>query len=133
MVRHELWPGGAIQSYRQQIEAHIRKIGDIAQERHIPIIFLIHPIFEKDKTYAEYSLMPVHSLLQTMATAAGLTVWDIYEAFREYDPQELQVASSNHRHDPWHPNVKGHTVIAEYLYEKLTQGLLGQEMPKQPM
>jgi lysophospholipase L1-like esterase len=120
-------------AYRHQIEANIRKIGDIAEKRHIPIIFLIHPIFEKGKTYAEYSLMPVHTMLNTMATSAGLIVWDLYESFREYDPQELQVASNPQEHDPWHPNAKGHIVIAEYLYEKLTQGLLIKETPKQPM
>jgi len=119
-------------AYRDQIEANIRKIGDIAKQKHIPIIFLIHPIFEKGKTYAEYSLMPIHTMLNTMATSSGLTVWDLYEAFRYYDPQELQVASNAQGYDPWHPNIKGHTIIAEYLYEKLTQGLLVQETPKQP-
>ena len=120
-------------AYRHQIEANIRKIGEIAEKRHIPIIFLIHPIFEKGKTYAEYSLTPVHTMLHAMATSAGLIVWDLYDAFREYNPQELQVVNNTHGHDPWHPNVKGHIVIAEYLYEKLTQGLRVQETPKQPM
>ena len=116
-------------AYRDQIEAHIRKIGDIAKKKHIPIIFLIHPIFEKGKTYAEYTLIPIHTILNTMATSAGLIVWDLYEAFRDYDPQELQVTSNPKWYDPWHPNIKGHTIIAEYLYEKLTQGLLVQETP----
>jgi len=119
-------------AYRHQIEAHIRKIGDLARERHTPIIFLIHPIFEKGKTYAEYSLTPIHTMLQTMATSAGLIVWDVYDAFRAYDPQELRVVSNTRWYDPWHPNSKGHTIIAEYLYEKLTHGLLVQETPKEP-
>ena len=58
-------------------------------------------------------------MLRTIATAAGLLVWDLYEVFRAYDPQELHVVSE-YGHDPWHPNVKGHAIIAEYLYEKLT-------------
>jgi hypothetical protein len=120
-------------AYRHQIEAHIRKIGDIARKKHIPIVFLIHPIFEKGKTYAAYSLMPIHTMLNAMATSAGLIVWDLYEAFRDYDPQEIRVASNAQGYDPWHPNIKGHTIIAEYLYEKLTQGLLSQETPRQPM
>jgi lysophospholipase L1-like esterase len=119
-------------AYRDQIEADIRKIGDIGKQKHIPIIFLIHPIFEKGKTYTEYSLMPIHTMLNTIATSAGLTVWDLYEAFRNYDPQELQVTSNPQWYDPWHPNIKGHTIIAEYLYKKLTHGLLVQETPKQP-
>jgi hypothetical protein len=72
-------------------------------------------------------------MLKTMATSAGLIVWDLYEAFRNYDPRELQVVNNKQEYDPWHPNVKGHTVIAEYLYEKLTQGLLVKETPKRPM
>ena len=120
-------------AYRHQIEAHLRKIGDIARKKHTPIIFLIHPIFEKGKTYAEYSLILIHTMLNTMATSAGLIVWDLYEAFRNYDPQEIKVASNKQGYDPWHPNIKGYTIIAEYLYEKLTQGLLVQETPKQPM
>jgi lysophospholipase L1-like esterase len=119
-------------AYRQQIDTHIRKIGDIARKKHIPIVFLIHPIFEKGKTYAEYSLMPIHTMLNTIATAAGLLVWDVYDAFRAYDPQELQVANNTPWYDPWHPNIKGHTIIAEYLYEKLTHGLLVQESPTEP-
>jgi hypothetical protein len=71
-------------------------------------------------------------MLHTMATAAGLIVWDVYDAFRQYDPQELQVVSNVQGYDPWHPNIKGHTIIAEYLYEKLTQELLGKEPPKPP-
>jgi len=118
-------------AYRQQIEANIRKIGAIAHNRHLPIIFLIHPIFEQGKTYAEYSLLPVHAMLKTMATAAGLLAWDVYEAFRAYDPQELQGGSDKHRHDSWHPNLTGHTVIADYLYEQLTHGLLAPETPAQ--
>jgi phospholipase/lecithinase/hemolysin len=66
-----------------------------------------------------------------MATAAGLLVWDIYDAFRAYDPQELQVVSE-HGHDPWHPNVKGHTIIAEYLYAKLTHEFFVNATPQQP-
>jgi hypothetical protein len=119
-------------AYRPQIAANIQKIGAIATHRHLPIIFLIHPIFEQGKTYAEYSLLPVHTMLQTMATSAGLIVWDVYDAFRAYDPQELQVVSNEHGHDPWHPNVKGHAIIAEYLYEKLTQELLVDATPQQP-
>ena len=116
-------------AYRPQIAAHIQKIGAIATQRHLPIIFLIHPILEKGKTYADYSLLPVHTMLQTMATTAGLIVWDIYDVFREYDPQELRIVSPTQGYDPWHPNLKGHTIIAEYLYAKLTQGLLAQEPP----
>ena len=118
-------------AYRPHIAANIQKIGAIATHRHLPIIFLIHPIFEQGKTYAEYSLLPVHAMLQTMATAAGLLVWDVYDAFRVYDPQELQVVSE-HGHDPWHPNIKGHAIIAEYLYEKLTQEFFVNETPQQP-
>jgi hypothetical protein len=43
----------------------------------------------------------------------------------------LQVVSE-HGHDPWHPNVKGHAIIAEYLYEKLMQEFFVTETPQQP-
>lgn len=72
-------------------------------------------------------------MLNTMATSAGLIVWDLYDVFRVYDPQELKVVSNTRWYDPWHSNIKGHTIIAEYLYEKLMQGLLVQETPQQPM
>jgi hypothetical protein len=65
--------------------------------------------------YAAYSLTPVHTMLHTMATLAGLVVWDLYDAFRAYDPQELKVVSNTRWYDPWHPNSKGHTIIAEYI------------------
>jgi hypothetical protein len=116
--------------YHTQIEENIRKIGTTAVTRHIPIIFLIHPIFEKGKTYVEYSLLPVHRMLHAMATSAGIMVWDLYDVFRDYHPEELKVTSNSQWYDPWHLNLKGHIVVAEYLYEKLTQGLWGKKPPQ---
>jgi len=118
--------------YHKQIEENIKKIRVISATRHIPIIFLIHPIFEKGKTYSEYSLIPVHHILNTMATSVGIMVWDLYDVLRYYNPEDVKVASNDQWYDPWHLNIKGHMVVAEYLYEKLTQGLWGQKLPKQP-
>jgi hypothetical protein len=67
-----------------------------------------------------------------MATSVGIMVWDLYDVFRYYNPEDVKVASNDQWYDPWHLNIKGHMVVAEYLYEKLTQGLWGQKLPKQP-
>ena len=111
-------------AYRKQIEENLTKIGDIAKSNYVPVVFLIHPIFEKAKTYTEYSLHGVHTMLKSIAMASDLIVWDVYEVFQYYNPNDLNEVGDGKRHDPWHPNQQGHMIIASYLYNKLIEAQL---------
>jgi len=108
-------------AYRKQIEENLTKIGNIAKSNSVSVVFLIHPIFEKGKTYTEYSLHGVHTMLKSIAMASGLIVWDVYEVFQYYNPNDLNEVGDGKRHDPWHPNQQGHMIIASYLYNKLRE------------
>ena len=49
-----------------------------------------------------------------MAISVGIMVWDLYDVFRYYNPEDVKVTSNDQWYDPWHLNIKGHMVVAEY-------------------
>ena len=105
-------------AYWEDVISNINQIGLIAKKK-IPILFLIHPVFEKDKDYRNYSLASLHKELTDVSTVAGLQTLDLLEVFKNYDPEELKQTGTPDWFDPWHPNAKGHRVIAHYLQQKL--------------
>lgn len=102
--------------YWDQIASNIGKIGDISEKEHVPIIFLIHPIFQEDSNFDNYSLAPLHAKLGAAAATAGLPVADVLNAYRTHDSKELTPPQKK-RFDPLHPNEKGHRIAAEYLFD----------------
>ena len=107
--------------YWQQVESHINQIGNFSKQRNIPIVFLIHPVIQKDKSYQEYSLTALHKKLGHLATKTGLIVIDILDAYKAFHSDDItQVVEGGY--DPWHPNVLGHRIIAEYIFNKMREG-----------
>ncbi len=104
--------------YWNQVESNIVKIGSLTKQKNIPVLFLIHPVFDKDRDFGHYSLMSVHNKLREATQKAGLIPLDILDAYKPYPPDELKVHSGE-RYDPWHPNAKGHLIAAESIYDKL--------------
>ena len=102
--------------YWDQVASNIGKIAGISKKQRVPTIFLIHPVFEEDGKFDNYSLAPVHTKLSAAAVAEGLPVVDILDVYRTHDPRELML-TSKHGHDPWHPNEEGHRIVADYLGE----------------
>jgi len=102
---------------RPDIDANIKKIAEYSEKNNIPVIFVIHPIFERDKSFSAYSLAPVHEDLKQMSGEQGLITLDILEPYRSYHTYELG-------QDPWHPNQKGHRIVAEYIYEYIKENIL---------
>ena len=106
--------------YWQQVESDINQIGNVSKKEHIPIIFLIHPVIQKDTSYQEYSLTTLHKKLSHLATNAGLTVLDILDAYKTFHSDDItQLVEGGY--DPWHPNAKGHRIIAEYIFNKMRE------------
>lgn len=101
-------------AYREEVENNLHRIGEISKEKQIPIIFLLHPIFEKHRTFQNSKLVPLYVRLKTMASQEGMLPVDLVEAYKAYTMDELRQIKS-HGYDPWHPNSKGHQVIAEHL------------------
>jgi lysophospholipase L1-like esterase len=102
---------------RPDIESNIKKIAEYSNENKIPVIFLIHPIFERDKSFLAYSLGPVHKDLKKISSEQGLITLDILEPYRSYHTYELG-------RDPWHPNIRGRRIAAEYIYECMKENIL---------
>ena len=103
--------------YWKDVQSNIALIGYISDKKDVPVIFLIHPIFER-RGYESYSLSKLHKNLSDEASNNNLIVLDVLDKYKDYDPNELK-QNPKGLYDPWHPNAKGHEVIAEYLYEKI--------------
>jgi len=102
--------------YWDQVTSNIEKIADISEKNRIPMIFLIHPFFEENGSFDNYSLASLHAKLGAAATAAGLPVVDVLSAYRSHSAQELTQPPKN-GFDRWHPNKEGHRIVADYLVE----------------
>jgi lysophospholipase L1-like esterase len=107
--------------YREQVESNIIKISQISEKYITPVIFLIHPIFEKNKDFDTYSLTPLHMRLNDFASKAGLIVLDLLNAYKFYNPNEIKQQGSETWFDPWHPNEKGNMIIAERIYTFMSE------------
>jgi lysophospholipase L1-like esterase len=107
--------------YWYQVQASLNKIGTISKDRKTPVIFLIHPVFQKGKNYREYTLTALHKRLDELSSQTGLIPLDVLDAFRIYDPEEIKLRHEG-GYDPWHPNAKGHAIIGNYLAKSLKDG-----------
>jgi lysophospholipase L1-like esterase len=78
-------------------------------------------VFEKGRDYSQYSLTALHGRLRNLAKTHNLPVFDILDAYRGYDPNDIK-NQDKAWFDPWHPNPKGHRVagqaIERFLIEK---------------
>jgi lysophospholipase L1-like esterase len=107
--------------YGRQIAEHIGRIGAWSRAQRVPVVFVIHPVFEKGARFADYSLAGIHADLAAMAQGAGLQVVDLLDAYRGYDAEALKQPDPPDWHDPWHPNALGHRLAAELLAARLRE------------
>ena len=89
----------------------------ISSKENVPVIFLIHPIFEKHG-FEKYSLAGVHKNLANEAFKNNLMVFDLLDEYKKYNSEEIKIDVKGW-FDPWHPNAKGHEITAECLYERV--------------
>lgn len=101
-------------AYADAVAANIRRIGAISRQHDVPTVFLIHPLFERDRDFATSSFAAIHAELGREARKAGLVVVDLLDAYRGHETTSLQ-RQSPHWFDPWHPNALGHALAAEAL------------------
>ena len=107
--------------YGRETAEQVRRIGEWSRARRVPVLFVIHPVFEKGGRFAAYSLADVHADLAGMARAAGLGVVDLLDAYRPYDAEALKQPDPSDWHDPWHPNAEGHRLAAEQVTARLRE------------
>jgi lysophospholipase L1-like esterase len=95
----------------------------------VPIVFLVHPVFETGRErpssapggwaepfpdFQHYPLEALHRRLVALAEADGLMVVDGLDAYRAFRTEDLKTHA-----DAWHPNARGHAVLANHLLARL--------------
>ena len=76
--------------------------------------------------FASYPLPHLHEKLAELAIDAGLPVIDLLDAYRPYKTDDLDLSLSR-GHDLWHPNEKGHQIVADALLGYLDDQLVVQK------
>ncbi len=97
-----------------EAQANLARIGESCRRERVPVVFVIHPVFEQDATFADYSLRDVHTKLAETARTQGFDVVDLVGAFAPYPPGALKLDNPRY-YDPWHMNARGHRVTAATL------------------
>ncbi len=101
-------------AFWSEVEANLVRIGDDCRNERVPVVFVIHPVFEKDATFENYSLRDVHARLVKAALAQGFDIVDLRYVFEDYPPSALKLDNPRY-YDPWHMSVLGHQVTAATL------------------
>lgn len=102
--------------YSDNIKNGIKKISLSTADKNIPVIFIIHPVFEENKDFNEYLNENIHHFLNKTAQDNGLYSLDLLDFYRNYSSSDLKIDSTI-GFDPWHPNKLGHEIAAKALYD----------------
>lgn len=108
--------------YADQVQQMIGRIGALQRASGTPVLFVIHPVFQRHKAFSEYSLLPVHQQLRDNAEAAGLQVLDLLSAYMPYSPPQVAQILKDGKLDPWHPNELGNDIVAGALLQAILAG-----------
>ena len=118
-------------AHSNKVEQNINRIGDVSRVNNVPVLFIVHPVFETNGHFSKYKLKSLHDELANQSTTAGLTAIDLLDAYKNYSAKELHLeVSGSGWWDPWHPNVLGHELIADYLYSYITDSKLIESKTK---
>lgn len=101
-------------AFWREVDANLTRISQACLSQRVPVVFIIHPVFEENRTFDDYSLRDVHARLGEAARTNGFDVVDLLDAFGSYAPAELKLNNPNY-FDPWHLNVRGHRVAASAI------------------
>ncbi len=102
--------------YWDDVVRHVEAIGEAGKQEGVPVVFLIHPIFEEGRSLGENSLADLHARLAEVAGRAGMEPLDLLPGLSEFDPDEIKIHNERY-YDPWHLNEKGHAVTAGVIME----------------
>ncbi len=99
-----------------RVTGAFERLERISEAVGIPVLVVIFPVlYELDS----YRWADVHAQVAAAARSHGFHVLDLLDAYRDHDPEDLQVVEGDHVH----PNVAGHRLAAlaieSYLKERL--------------
>jgi lysophospholipase L1-like esterase len=120
-------------AYWSDVEINVETIAHLTAEHGVPTLFLIHPVFTDSGDFASYPLASLHEHLSRLAIDNRLQVLDLAEAYLPYESAALAQRRSNGQIDPWHPNIQGNDIAANYIYEAIKhsasfRGWVGQDI-----
>lgn len=107
--------------YWRKVESNMEKIANMTSERGIPVILLIHPIFDESVDFSSYPFTPLHKQLVKSASDHGIEVLDLIQPYLSYDPVELAQSKRSGMIDSLHPNRLGHEVAANYIFRSVRE------------
>ena len=76
-------------AHSNKVEQNINRIGDVSRANKVPVLFIIHPVFETNGLFSKYKLKNLHDELADQSTTAGLITIDLLDAYKNYSAEEL--------------------------------------------
>ncbi len=96
--------------YAEQTRRQFERLGELSRRHDLPIVILLLPVFHYE-VGGPYAWGELHRRLERLAAVNGLLFLDLYEKFR------ADGSSEAHAFDIWHPNPRGHALIADAALE----------------
>jgi len=96
--------------HRELIFNAVGEMDELAEARDIRFVTAVVPVFYE--SFRNYPLRTLHRAVSRQLRKRGIVVIDLLPAFvaQAASPERLSL-------DPWHPNPRGHRVIAQALSE----------------
>ena len=96
---------------------NINEFSRLAQRYNFKALICLHPVLNYDTS----SPQAIYDKIKTIASRQGISVIDLLPAYRT-ESADLRVFIAQEK-DAFHPNRKGHALVARVLYEHLTDFL----------
>ncbi|MBI4451961.1 SGNH/GDSL hydrolase family protein [Candidatus Woesearchaeota archaeon] len=108
------------------VASSFKEIRLIAGKNDIDVIIVIFPLFYEE--FENYKWEWIHEKVKEEAEINGFYAIDLLEPYKEQGLQKLKIK----RNDVVHPNVLGHEIAAQYIYDATKNITNSQnEKPKQ--
>ena len=106
---------------KPRTQAYFRWLGEWSRAQGVPVLVAVLPVFDFS-AHGAYPWAQIHQEVTQMAMEEGLDSVDLHEAFRG-------VPSVPFAHNAWHPNGRGHAVIADALMPHVRESLARNPVP----
>ncbi|MEN8164309.1 MAG: SGNH/GDSL hydrolase family protein [Acidobacteriota bacterium] len=97
----------------------IEQVHELSVSREIPVFVVLFPSFPEDGDWGRYSEadMRLYGALVERFEAAGFPTLDLMPVFKRREVSEIQREPG----DPWHPNARGHRIMARAISKWLIE------------
>jgi hypothetical protein len=108
--------------FADEVEDQFRRMAEFQKRTGVSVLVAVVPVFSWGETYP---WLDVHLRLKGLAARNALRFVDLRSALGRHRPNEVGL-------DIWHPNTRGHRIIAEALRDEVLAvsgaGRLGGEV-----